>query len=95
MKAAAALLLSLVPTVALGESIEPPVALNLEGVPSPARERLQEKAKEGATAVIRYVNRTRHLHQLRAEEVIKRAPIAAAALLPETTKVADKEAGSK
>jgi hypothetical protein len=57
--------------IALAHETEPPVAVNLEGVPRQMRERIAQKAQEGETALIRYLARTRHMHNLRPEEIIK------------------------
>jgi hypothetical protein len=57
--------------VAVAQEPEGPVAVNVEGLPQSLRIRIEEKAKEGPEALIRYLNRTRHLHQLRPEEIIK------------------------
>jgi hypothetical protein len=66
----AASLLALAGSVGAQEA-EKPVAVNVEGMPAHLSARLQEKAKQGPTAVIQYINRTRHIHNLRADAVIK------------------------
>ena len=48
------------------------VAVNTAGLPKPVRDRLEEAAKRGTQAVIQYVNRTRMIHQLRADEVLSK-----------------------
>lgn len=49
---------------------EPPVAVNVDGLPSHVRARILEKAKLGRTALIQYLNRTYTVHQLRPQFVI-------------------------
>ena len=49
---------------------EPPVAVNVDGLPSHVRARILEKAKQGRTALIQYLNRTQTVHQLRPQFVI-------------------------
>ena len=51
--------------VAVAQQPEAPVAVNVEGLPQDIRARIEEKAKEGPTALIRYLQRTRHIHHLR------------------------------
>jgi urease gamma subunit len=74
----AATLFALCGTVAAQEA-EKPVAVNTDGMPAQLRARVEEKAKEGPTAVIQYINRTRHIHNLRADQVIKPEPSSAVA----------------
>jgi hypothetical protein len=57
--------------IAVAQEPEAPVAVNVEGLPRQVRERIEEKAKQGETALIRYLQRTRHIHNLRPEQVIK------------------------
>jgi len=68
--------------VAVAQQPEAPVAVNVEGLPQDIRARIEEKAKEGPTALIRYLQRTRHIHHLRPEDVIK---------APEDTRAAGKK----
>ena len=58
-----------VPTGAQARA-EGPVAVNTANLPQPVRDRLEEAAKRGPQAVIRYVNRTRMMFHLRADEVL-------------------------
>jgi hypothetical protein len=53
------------------QQAEAPVAVNTDGMPHSLRARLEAKAQEGPTAVIRFINRTRNIHQLRAQDVIR------------------------
>jgi hypothetical protein len=77
------------------QEAEPPVAVKTDGLPPQLQMRLQEKAQQGQTAVIQYINRTRNVHNLRAEDVIKPLPADAAAKGDEQTRVAKKDKDSK
>ena len=57
------------------QEAEPPVPVKTDGMSPQLAGRLQEKAQQGQTAVIQYVNRTRAIHNLRAEDVIKPLPV--------------------
>ena len=57
--------------VAAAQEREAPVKVNVDGLPSHVRVRILEKAQHGQTAVIRYLQRTQGVHQLRAESVIR------------------------
>ena len=59
----------LIPTWASARE-EAPIAVYTEGLPEPLRLRLEEKAREGPTALIRYLQRTRHIYNLRFEEIV-------------------------
>jgi hypothetical protein len=54
---------------------ERPVAVKTDGMPAHVRSRVEERAQQGQTSVIRYLNRTRSVHQLRPEDVIKQKEI--------------------
>ena len=61
-------------TVALpapAQVVEPPVAVNTDGLYAHVRKRLQEKARLGRTAVIQYIQRTRNTLNLRAEDILR------------------------
>lgn len=81
--------------VALAEEPEAPVAVNVEGLPRELRVRIEEKAKEGPSAVIRYLQRTYHLHHLRAEDIIKPAEASPPAAKQEDTRVSVRVDASK
>jgi hypothetical protein len=50
---------------------EAPVRITTEGLPTHMRDRLEQKAQEGPTALIRYVNRTRMMgYQIRVEDIV-------------------------
>ena len=49
---------------------EAPVAVKTDNLPTHVRARLEAAAQQGSQAVIRFVNRTRMLYMLRAEDVI-------------------------
>ncbi len=53
---------------------EPPVKVNTDGLPAHVRVQIEAKAREGQTAVIRYLYRTRNVHNLRPENVIRQEP---------------------
>ena len=53
------------------QEAERPVAVKTEGMPAHVRSRVEDRAQQGQTAVIQYLNRTRSVHQLRPEDVIK------------------------
>ena len=64
---------------------EPPVAVKTDGMPSHLRERILEKAAQGQTALIQYINRTKTVHQLRVEDVVKPPREATLAAKPDET----------
>jgi hypothetical protein len=66
--AAATLVLA---TSAFAQDAEKPVNVNTDGLPDHLKARLQEKAQQGPTALIRYVNSTRQIHNLRVEMIVK------------------------
>jgi len=55
---------------ALAQSPEPPVKVNTDGLAPYVREHLEASALEGRTSVIRYINRARMIHHLRAEQIL-------------------------
>lgn len=60
-----------IPAPVVAQFVEEPVAVRTEGLPTHLRLRVEEKAQEGATALIHYVNRTRMMGwQLRVEEIV-------------------------
>ena len=61
---------------------EQPVAVNTANLPTHLRERLEEAAQRGQPAVIQFVNRTRMIYQLRAEDVLAK---------PQSTATADRD----
>lgn len=52
---------------------EPPVAVDVEGLPAHVKARIQEKAAQGQTALIQYLHRTQTVHQLRPQFVVRAA----------------------
>ena len=50
---------------------EPPVEVNVDGLPTHLRERVLAKAKEGRTALIQYLHRSYTVHGLRPYMVIR------------------------
>ena len=55
---------------ALAQVSEPPVRVNTAGMPDYLRARIEAKAREGKTTLIRYLHRTRMIHGLRLEDVL-------------------------
>ena len=55
------------------QDAQPPVAVKLDGLPTHVRERIKAKANEGLIPLIQYLNTSRPVHQLRAEDIVKRA----------------------
>jgi hypothetical protein len=91
----AAALFAIAP-IASAQDAERPVAVKTDGLPDHLRARIEEKAQQGPTALIRYVNSTRHIHNLRVEMIVKPddgAPIAK--ITKESPKMADRDAGKK
>ena len=82
---------------AAAQQPEMPVAVKTEGLPEHLRARIEAKAQEGPTSLIRYINSTRHLHNLRVEEIVlSEAEAAALAKKPsESTKMAEKDSAKK
>ena len=66
-------------TSAFAQDAEKPVNVNTDGLPDHLNARIQEKAQQGRTALIRYVNSTRHIHNLRVEMIVKPDDAAAVA----------------
>ena len=56
---------------ALAQRREPPVEVNVQGLPTHVRDRILAKAQEGRTALIQYLHRTYTVHGLRPEFVIR------------------------
>ena len=56
------------------QTVEPPVAVNVDGLPPHVRERILTEAQKGPTALIRYLERTQTVHQLRPQNVIQPGP---------------------
>jgi len=75
---------------AAAQEPEAPVRVNVEGLPAHVRERILEKAEQGATALIRYLHRTEAVHQLRPQFVIRQSEPAAIAAAPEDAKLAQR-----
>ena len=46
------------------------IEINTQGLPPQLAQRLREEARKGRNAVIRYINRTRMIHGLRADEIL-------------------------
>jgi hypothetical protein len=59
--------------VAAEDAAEPAVAVKVDGLSTHVRSRIEAKAKQGLTALIQYLNTSRPVHQLRAEDIVKRA----------------------
>jgi hypothetical protein len=78
-------------SAAFAQEAEPPVAVKTDGLPPQLKERIEQKAQQGQSALIRYLNNTRHIHQLRVEDVVRREQPQAVAKpkAPEATKVAE------
>jgi hypothetical protein len=68
MVAAAAFVVS---TSAFAQEAEKPVTVKTDGLPDHVRARIEEKAQKGLTELTRYVNSTRHIHNLRVEFIVK------------------------
>ena len=56
-------------TIARADETEPPVAVNVEGLRPQVAERVRAHAAQGETALRRYLERTRHIHEVRIEDV--------------------------
>jgi len=63
--------LSVLATSAVAQDAEPPVAVATDGLADHVRARVEEKAQQGITELRRYLDRTRHIHGLRVELVVK------------------------
>ena len=74
-----------------------PVAVKTAGLPDHVRARIEAKAQEGPSSLIRYINSTRHLHNLRVEEIVvsEAETGAVAKKSDESTKVAEKDRAAK
>ena len=80
--------------IAAAAEVEPPVPVNLEGVPAHLRPRIEAKASEGITALRQYLERTQNMHGIRLEHVVRTdVPPSVAKAAPEEGKLAD--AGKK
>jgi hypothetical protein len=85
---------ALLASSALAQEAEAPVAVRTDGLPDHLKVRIEEKAAQGQTALIRYVNSTRHIHNLRVEMVVKPGDATNVAKKEEPRKVAERtEAG--
>jgi len=79
------------------QEAERPVAVKTAGLPDHVRARIEAKAQEGPSSLIRYINSTRHLHNLRVEEIVvsEAETGAVAKKSDESTKVAEKDRAAK
>ena len=79
------------------QEAERPVAVKTAGLPDHVRARIEAKAQEGPSSLIRYINSTRHLHNLRVEEIVVSEAEAGAVAKKsdESTKVAEKDRAAK
>jgi hypothetical protein len=78
-------------TSALAQDAEKPVNVITDGLSPQLKARIQEKAQQGPTALIRYVNGTRHIHNLRVEMIVKPDDAATVAkVTKEPSKVAER-----
>jgi hypothetical protein len=78
---------------AFAQEAEKPVAVNTVGLPDHLKARIEEKAQEGPTALIRYINNTRHIHNLRVEMIVLPEGTAPAqSVSKESEKVAERPA---
>ena len=50
---------------------EPPVEVNVDGLPTHVRERVLAKAQQGRTALIQFLHRSYTVHGLRPDTVIR------------------------
>jgi hypothetical protein len=73
---------------AFAQSPEPPVKVNTDGLAPYVRERVEAMALEGRTSVIRYINRTRMIHHLRAEQILAAERPAAVNVVKDETMIA-------
>ena len=73
---------------------EAPVAVNVAGMPTHVADRIRDHAAKGQTALLRYLDRTRMIHQLRIEDVVRRERVLAAEVEAPVT-VATAEAKAK
>jgi hypothetical protein len=82
---------------AAAQEAEPPITVITEGLPDHVRARVEEKAQQGHTALRRYLQSTRHIHNLRMEVIVKPDDGAAtvAKVSKEPAKVADREEARK
>ena len=51
--------------------LEPPVEVNVDGLPAHVRERVLAKAQQGRTALIQFLHRSYTVHGLRPDMVIR------------------------
>jgi hypothetical protein len=85
-----------VATSAFAQEAEKPVNVNTQGLPDHLKARIEQKAQEGQTSLIRYLNSTRHIHNLRVEFIVKPDdPAAMAKAKGEPRKVADRSEAAK
>jgi hypothetical protein len=77
-------------TSAFAQDAEKPINVSTDGLPDHVKARILEKAQQGPTALIRYVNSTRHIHNLRVEMIVKPDDAATMAkVVREPSKVAE------
>lgn len=63
--------LAMAGNVACAQQVEEPIAVRTDGLPPAVGARLTEKGKQGITALMQYVNRTRMIHGLDINGVAK------------------------
>lgn len=58
---------------------EPPVSVNVQGLPTHVANQIRQHAAKGHTELRRYLERTRMIHLLRIEYIVRETPAGAAA----------------
>ena len=88
--------LSAVATSVAAQEAEEPVAVNTDGMPDHLKVRVEEAAKQGPTALRRYLDSTRHIHNIRMMAIVmpepQRTPVVKQ---DETSKVAGRTGTAK
>jgi hypothetical protein len=80
---------------AAAEHAEKPVAVNTQGMPDHLKARIEKEAQQGPTALRRYLDSTRHIHNIRMESIVvpdERTPMVKE---KEPSKVADRTEAPK
>ena len=91
----AATLLAVATSIAAQEA-ERPVAVNTDGMPDHLKVRVEEAAKQGTTALRRYLDSTRHIYNIRMIAIVKPEPQGTPMVMQEEpAKVADLSEGKK
>ena len=84
-----------VATSAVAQEAEKPVRVKTDGMPEYLKVRIEAAAQQGPTALRRYLDSTRHIHNIRMESIVKEEPRTTMVKQGEPAKLADRSEAKK